>query len=95
MTRLTLLLAFLAAGLASADEPELVCGEGPHTLAVTIMVPCPQPEPVPYRDEYGNYQYGPTVILSIACWDTVYETWTDWPECGGSRTTRGTIEVTP
>lgn len=64
------------------------CGKGPVTIKVQQITSCPNAcscdQPVKLGDT-DIYMEGLCTCTLMACYDTVKQNWTDYPECGGKQ----------
>ena len=85
---LTIATATISAdAIVEAVNPDY-CGKGPVEIVVSRLIPCASQ--VCHPSVSGSREWGYTVggcdaMTTQACYETVVQTWTDYPECGGGQ----------
>jgi hypothetical protein len=71
------------------------CGHGPHILKVQHPAACENSTRCLLSEISDGVYAESCVTNTIACFDTVDETWSDWPECDGKRLEQSEITFGP
>ena len=81
-TVVTVFMFCIVSGMAEASEHE--CGHGPVNVKIQIPTPCENATTCSLHLSFNDTYVERCVTYSVACYETIEEEWTDWPECDGA-----------